>query len=223
MEKVLVLLSGGADSATLAAKLQSEGYDVHALTMFYQDVEYHSVEVEFARALARRLGITHTCVDMSPLIVLFYGASADFAFRHGNMDTRCSDHNHIVAPGSVELLHVLASSYALMHGIRRVFWTIHADDINYQDSIYDEASLLRYRAHLEALIHEMSHGEVTLELPFLHMRKADIMRMGMALGIDYEGETYSCSNGNDQHCGTCPQCILRNQALVEISAVEIAK
>lgn len=212
--KVLVLLSGGADSSTLAAKLQFEGREVHALTMLYTDPEYRSIEAEYAQAFARRLGITHTCVDMSALAVLFFGADKPYAFKHGNFDSMCKDHDHYVAPCSIEMLHVLAASYALMHNIPTVYWSIHQDDLAHQ--AYGGDDLRHYLSLIEQSVAIMSHGQVSFKLPFVDMHKVEVMALGISLGVDIENETYSCSEGEETPCGKCPQCLVRARALAEI-------
>lgn len=189
----LVLLSGGADSTTLVKKLLAEQHQLHALTVLFTAPGYRNREVDFAVDLCRRLDVQHTVLDMSALGVMFLGLETNYAFTPGgcgcdNPDDGKSDDlpppskpkstaaRVTASPMTTEMLHTAAAMYALTHNILDVYWAIHADDV--QNSKWSKETLLAYLASMEHTTQFLS-GNVKFHLPFIEMRKADVIALGI--------------------------------------------
>ncbi len=222
----VVLLSGGLDSATCLALAAREGFAVHALTFRYG--QRHQHEVEAARRIARAYGVArHVVVDIDLRV---FGGSALTDDHLAVPKDRPLDVPAAGAAEEVPVTYVPARntiflSYALAlaetAGARDVFLGVNALDYSgYPDCrpayvrAFERMANLATRAGVEAA----ARGEVALRLrtPLLELTKADIVRLGLSLGVDY-GATTSCYDpapGGDA-CGHCDACQLRLRGFAE--------
>ena len=212
MEKALVLLSGGLDSAvTLALAISRFGKDnVQGLSIYYG--QRHNKELECAKKLAAHYGVSTKELDLSSL---FY-------------DRNCSllqDSKQNVPSGSYAELHQdkpistyvpfrnglflsVAASLALQEGCSIIYYGIHADEG--AGNAYPDTSLAFHQA-MQASIAEGSGHQLRLEAPFVSNSKAEIVKKGMELNVPFE-LTWSCYNDQDHPCMHCPTCIDRQKA-----------
>lgn len=218
----VVLLSGGLDSATCLAIAMHEGHTVHALSFRYGQRHLH--EVEAARALASAYGVAHHVVVDIDLRV--FGGSALTADLPVPKDRDARE----LADGAVPITYVPARntiflSYALALaetvGAGTIFLGVNARDYSgYPDcrpeyvAAFERMANLATRAGVEAL----ARGEPAVRIcaPLLHRSKADIVRLGIALGVDY-GATTSCydPDSTGAACGHCDACLLRRRGFLE--------
>jgi 7-cyano-7-deazaguanine synthase len=237
----VVLLSGGLDSATCLALATREGFAVHALSFRYG--QRHEHEVEAARRIARRWGVArHVVVDIDLRV---FGGSAltdvHLAVPKDQPLDAAPAGDHVPGPNTagsaVPITYVPARntiflSYALAlaetTGARDVFLGVNALDYSgYPDcrpayvEAYERMANLATRAGVEAA----AHGDVALRLrtPLLHLTKAEIVRLGRSLGVDY-GETTSCYDPDitGAACGHCDACQLRLRGFAEAGAEDPA-
>ncbi len=218
----VVLLSGGLDSATCLAVAAREEQRVHALSFRYG--QRHAHEVDAARALAVAYGVArHVVIDIDLRV---FGGSALTADIPVPKDRPA----HAMADGEVPVTYVPARntiflSYALAlaetAGAGDVFVGVNALDYSgYPDcrpeyvAAFERMANLATRAGVEAL----ARGETALRLrtPLLHLTKAEIIRLGTALGVDYAATT-SCYDPDaaGAACGHCDACQLRRRGFEE--------
>jgi len=203
--KGVLILSGGVDSTTLLYKMHSDGYEVTALTFNY--AQRHKKEITYAKAIAKRLDITHHVVDLSSLACLL----GDSALLGGIEVPSChytkEAAKKTVVPNRNMIMLSVAAGYAEAHEIAEVFYAAHKNDSTiYPDCRPEFVQALRPAIRLATAWHP-----VDLRAPFVDMSKAEIVRMGLALRVPYE-LTWSCYRGEERPCRTCPTCIEREEA-----------
>jgi 7-cyano-7-deazaguanine synthase len=210
----VLLLSGGLDSYTAGAIAKSEGYDLFALTVRYGQV--HAREIEAARRVARALGAgRHIELDV-PLSV-FGGSSlvGDGPIPKDRMpDDGEIPSTYVPARNTVFL--ALAMAWAETVGAEAIVIGVNAIDYSgYPDC---RPEYLRAFEHLASLATKQGVEGHALEIraPLLTLSKADIIRRGVSLGLDY-GLTLSCYDPRPDGtpCGHCDSCTLRARGFAE--------
>ena len=211
--KAVVLLSGGLDSYTAAAIAKAEGYELYALTVRYGQV--HTGELTAARRIARTLAVRRhleLTVDLGSI-----GGSALTGGAPVPKDrvlTPAIPPTYVPARNTVLL--ALALGWAEVLGARDLFIGVNAVDYSgYPDcrpeylEAFERLAALATRAGVEGL-------PTRLHAPLLRSSKADIVRRGAALGLDY-GLTVTCYDPGpgDRPCGRCDSCRLRARGFEE--------
>ena len=115
--------------------------------------------------------------------------------------------------GNVLVLSI-ASTYALRIEAKKIFIALHADDA---DESYEYTS--EYMKQIGALFLSAAPRAATIEVPFIHMRKTEVFKRGIELGVDYSS-TWSCIRGSNKHCGECGACRARRRAFVMSGAAD---
>ena len=210
-----MLLSGGLDSYTAAAMVQADGFDLYALTVRYGQV--HDRERLAAQRVARALGVAShrkLSVDLSS-----FGGSAlvgDGAIPK-DRDLQAADIPATYVPARNTVFLALALAWAEVIGARDLVIGVNALDYSgYPDcrpafiEAFERLASLATRAGVEG-------AAFRVRAPLLRFSKADIIRRGTALGLDY-GLTHSCYDplpGGDP-CERCDSCRLRARGFAEV-------
>jgi 7-cyano-7-deazaguanine synthase len=215
-KKTVVLLSGGPDSAVAAYNAVSQGHEVHTLTLMSKSRGHNLVEVSYAERMAKHLKVPHETIDVSSLTSLF-SDRPNYKFAVGGARD-CLPEGQVVAPLSVEFMHMLACIYATSHGIDNFVWSIHRKDVD-EDLEWERDAMKAY----ETLISLRVGRPFTFEMPFLEMEKADVLKLGQELGVPYE-DTFSCfSSLENIHCGKCYKCHERRSQFALAGVPDLAK
>lgn len=205
----VLLLSGGLDSATVLAMMRHGGYRVHALSVAYG--QRHGTELAAAARVAQALGATDHLVmhvDMDAI-----GGSALTDSRIAVPEDTGGDQGVPVTyvPARNTIFLALALSYAERLGARHLFVGVNSVDYSgYPDcrpafiAAFEKLANLGTRA-----VDDGTH--FTVHAPLQAMGKAEIIKTGIALGVDY-GMTVSCYQADAQGraCGHCDACRLRS-------------
>jgi 7-cyano-7-deazaguanine synthase len=218
----VILLSGGLDSATSAAVALREGYELYALTVDYG--QRHRFEIQAARRLATTMKIQQqreVSIDLSQ-----FGGSAltDQIDVPKDRTTDEMDAGIPVTyvPARNTVLLSLALAMAEVLGAGTVFVGINAVDYSgYPDcrpefvAAFERLANLATKASVEGLLN------FSIRAPLLEMKKAEIIRLGTSLEVDY-GLTHTCYDPNDQgiSCGHCDACRLRLEGFKEAGLVD---
>ncbi len=212
----VVLLSGGMDSATLlhhVVKNLKRG-PVYALSYNYG--QRHSKELECARRQAELVGVaSHRVIDISFLGEVLKGASVLLPGGPPVPDLRKLDKSQLdqpptYVPNRNMILLAIAAAYAEANGICEVFYGAHAlDAYGYWDCTAE------FVERLNDVLALNRRTAVTIHAPFTGMKKAESLRLGLELGVDYS-LTWSCYRGQEKACGTCPTCVERLNAFHEL-------
>jgi 7-cyano-7-deazaguanine synthase len=217
----VLLLSGGLDSYTAGAIAKAEGYELYALTMRYGQV--HAREVEAARGVAKALAVArHLELDV-PLSAI--GGSAlvgDGAIpKDRAIDATGIPSTYVPARNTVFLS--LAMAWAEVVGAGVIAIGVNALDYSgYPDC---RPEYLAAFERLAALATKAGVEGQTLRIfaPLLQLSKADIIRRGISLGVDY-GLTLSCYDPqpDGRPCGRCDSCQLRARGFSDAGATDPA-
>ncbi len=212
----MVLLSGGVDSTTLLHFVKKElGVSpVHALSFLYG--QKHVKELDMACEQAKLAGAeTHEVIDISFMAAII--GSASVLTREGgevpDLDQIAeSDRSQppTYVPNRNMLFLSLAASYAESRGIPDLFYGAQAqDEYGYWDCTND------FLSAINAVLALNRDLPVMVKAPFIAMRKVDVLKKGLELGIDYS-RTWTCYRGDTSPCGTCPSCVERKTAFEEL-------
>jgi 7-cyano-7-deazaguanine synthase len=212
MPDAVVLLSGGLDSTTALAVARSRGFDCYALTVKYGQL--HEVELEAARRVAARAGVREHRVievDLAPL------AASALTRREIPVP---KDRVHIGAPGEIPVTYVPARNTVLLSLALAWAESLGAKDLVVGVNVLDASGYPDCRPEFvrafEALAQVATRsGGFTVHAPLIELTKADIIKLGASLGVDY-GLTHSCYDPiGDAACGRCDACALRRKGFAE--------
>ena len=203
--KAVLILSGGLDSTTLLYRMLDMDYEVEALTFNY--AQRHKKEIECASAIAKKLDVAHEVFDLSSLA----GLLGKSALLGGEEIPHChyteEAAKKTVVPNRNMIMLSIAAAYAEAGEIPELFYAAHKNDCTIYPDCRPEFVAALYPAILQATAWHPVH----LRAPFLDMSKAEIVRMGLGLGVPYS-LTWSCYRGERRPCRSCPTCREREEA-----------
>lgn len=221
MPDAVALLSGGLDSYTAAAIARAEGFRLFALTLRYG--QRHARELEAARAVAADLGVErHLELDVD--LSAFGGSSLTTDApvpKDRPVDTGGIPSTYVPARNTVFLALALAWAEAL--GAADIFIGVNALDYSgYPDCRPEFIEAFERLAYL-ATAQGVGGTRVRIHAPLQHLSKAEIIRTGAALGLDY-GLTHSCYDPGPggRPCGRCDSCTLRAAGFAATGIVDPA-
>jgi 7-cyano-7-deazaguanine synthase len=211
-KKAVVLLSGGLDSATTLAIARSEAFQCYALTCLYG--QRHELEVEAAKKVAHSLGaVEHRVVDID---LAQFGGSAlthtaiDVPKDRAELgDSAEIPQTYVPARNTVFLSYALA--WAEVLGAFDIFIGVNATDYSgYPDCRPEFVAAFEQTANLATAAAVQGKGRFHIHTPVIDMTKAEIIRTGTKLGVDYS-LTHSCYDPDEKgrSCGRCDSCRLR--------------
>jgi 7-cyano-7-deazaguanine synthase len=218
----VTLLSGGLDSATVAAMARRDGFDICALTVRYG--QRHHAEIDAARRVARRVGATrHVVTDID---LRQFGGSALTSDaevpKHRSDAERAAGIPITYVPARNTILLSLALAWAetldafdIYIGVNAVDYSGYPDCRPVYIRAYETMANLATRAAVEC------GNRLTIHAPLLDMTKAEIIRAGIELGVDY-AETSTCYDPADDGaaCGGCDACVLRRQGFADAGVAD---
>jgi 7-cyano-7-deazaguanine synthase len=213
MPGIVVLLSGGLDSYTAAAILKNDGYRLNALSVRYG--QRHVRELDAARGVAAALGVQRhleLSVDLSRI-----GGSALTSNIDVPKDRAIDDRIPVTyVPARNTVLLSLALAWAEALGITDIGIGANALDYSgYPDCRPEYMQAFEAMANL-ATKAGVEGARFLIRAPLMQMGKAEIIRRGLSLGLDYS-LTHSCYDPleNGQPCGRCDSCVLRAKGFAE--------
>jgi 7-cyano-7-deazaguanine synthase len=217
MKKAVVLLSGGLDSATAFAVAKSRGFDVFALSVDYG--QRHRAELERAAAVAKTLGAAeHRTVKLDLRAIGGSALTADVAVPK---DRSPDDMGHGIpvtyVPARNTILLGVALGYAETLGAFDIFIGANWIDYSgYPDCRPEFLSAFENLANLATKAGVEGAGKFRVHSPLLKMTKAEIIREGVKLGVDYS-LTLSCydPDSHGRACGRCDSCLLRKKGFAD--------
>jgi len=215
----VVLLSGGLDSATVAAIAASEGFAVNALSFDYG--QRHKWELEAARRVAQSLGVANHRIAKIDLRV--FGGSAltseievpkgraSAEMEHGIPITYVPARNTIFLSFGLAWAEVL-SAQDIFIGVNALDYSGYPDCRPEFIAAYENMANLATKAGVEGL------QKLKIHAPLIHLTKAQIIQRGIELGVDFS-LTSSCYDPDEggSPCGQCDSCFLRRKGFRENS------
>ena len=207
----VVLLSGGLDSATALAAARNDGFRCCALTVAYG--QRHAAELDAARRVAAALGAAEHRVF--PIDLRAFGGSALTADLPVPRDRSAEEMTAGIpvtyVPARNTVFLALALAWAETLGAFDLYIGVNAVDYSgYPDCRPEFVRAFEQLANLATKAGVEGKGRFHVHAPLIHLSKAEIIRLGRALGVDY-GLTHSCYDPSDDGtaCGRCDSCRIR--------------
>lgn len=213
----VVLLSGGMDSTTALAEAQADGFRPYALTFRYG--QRHAVEIEAARRVAKRAGVAdHVIADFD---LRTFGGSALTAAIDVPKDRALEEIGCGIPVTYVPARNTIFLSFALgwaeVLGASHIFIGINALDYSgYPDCRPEFLIAFERMANMATKAAIEGAQRIEIRAPLMHLSKADIVRRGIELGVDYS-LTITCYDPSEhgEACGRCDACALRLKGFAE--------
>lgn len=216
MKDAIVLLSGGLDSYTAAAIARAEGFRLNALTVRYGQT--HAREVEAARAVARSLGVQrHIELDLDLRAI---AASALTGATTVPKDRPLDEQipaTYVPARNTIFLSLALAwaetlGAHDIVIGVNALDYSGYPDCRPEYIEAFERLADLATKAGVEG-------ARFRIRTPLISLSKAEIIRRGLELGLDY-GLTHSCYDPlpDGRPCRHCDSCVLRAKGFAEAGA-----
>jgi 7-cyano-7-deazaguanine synthase len=217
-KRAVVLLSGGLDSATVLAVARDGGYRCHCLSFDYGQRHHH--ELRCAAAVAAALGAADHRVTRIDLRVLGGSAlTADLQVPKDRDDTQMASGvpvTYVPARNTIFLSYALA--WAEVLGAADIFIGVNAVDYSgYPDCRPAYIAAFEAMANLATKAAVEGRVRVTIHAPLIDLKKTQIIRRGLELGVDYS-LTHSCYDpaADGTACAHCDACLLRIRAFEQL-------
>ena len=209
MGKIIVLLSGGMDSATLLWLAKKEFNDVYVISFDYG--QKHKIELDFAKKLAKEAKVKkHFIVEVPHLKGIEGSALTDERVEVPSEDYPNQPPITTVPMRNLNFL-AIAASFADVYEIENIGIGIHSVDSPYPDCRAEFASAAEAAINASSIMVAKKKNRIRVYTPFLGMTKTDVLKLGLELGVPYE-KTYSCYKGTVPPCGECATCRQRQEA-----------
>jgi 7-cyano-7-deazaguanine synthase len=220
--RAVVLLSGGLDSATVLAIARQDGYDACALSFRYG--QRHTVELDAAARVASALGATRHVVADIDLRAFGGSALTDDSLavpHHRGAQDLGSDIPVTYVPARNTIFLSFALAWAETLGSADIFIGVNALDYSgYPDCRPEYIAAYEQMANLATKAGVEGRGRLKIHAPLIQLTKAEIIRRGLALGVDYS-ITHSCYDPVDgRACGSCDSCLLRQRGFAELGLAD---
>ncbi|MEO5588160.1 MAG: 7-cyano-7-deazaguanine synthase QueC [Gemmatimonadaceae bacterium] len=222
--KAVLLLSGGLDSTTLLALATSQGRAIHALSFRYG--QRHWAEISAARKIAERYGVVqHVVMDIDLRVFGGSALTADIDVPKDDEPGQAGAIPVTYVPARNTIFLSFALAWAEVLGAADIFIGVNALDYSgYPDcrpefiAAFERMARLATRAGVEA---SSGAPPVSIRTPLIDLTKAQIVQLGLSLGVDYSITT-SCYDPADDGsaCGHCDACQLRQRGFAEAGATD---
>ena len=216
----VVLISGGMDSSVLLHHVVRVAGErpVYALSFNYG--QRHSRELDCARWQAERAGVaSHQVIDIRFMGELLKDATSLVSAGADVPDLAVLSPEDLTQPPTYVpnrnmMLLSIAAAYAEARQVREIYYGAQAhDEYGYWDCTRD------FLQRMNATLALNRRDAVTIHAPFVDLAKADIVRRGRDMDVDF-AHTWSCYRGGELPCGTCPTCVERLKAFAEAGEVD---
>ncbi len=216
LPEAVLLLSGGLDSYTAGAIVAADGYALNALTIRYGQV--HAREVEAARAVAAALGVRrHIELDLDLRGIAASALTGASAVPKDRPIDATIPSTYVPARNTIFLSLALAWAETLgagdlVIGVNALDYSGYPDCRPDYIAAFEAMAALATKAGVEG-------GRLSIHTPLVSLSKADIIRRGLAMGLDY-GLTHSCYDPrpDGRPCSRCDSCMLRAMGFTEAGA-----
>jgi 7-cyano-7-deazaguanine synthase len=216
-KKAVILLSGGLDSTTILAYAIEQGYDVYGLSFSYG--QRHAIELQRATEIAKHYHVKEHKIAQIDLRLFGGSALTD--------DITVPKHSHVEDIGAaIPITYVPARNTIFLSFALAWAETLQAYDIfigvnavdysGYPDCRPEFINAFEAMANVATAYATQAEKRITIHTPLIHYTKAEIIAMGMTLGVDYS-KTISCYDPapDGTICGQCDSCLLRAKGFAD--------
>lgn len=206
MKDSVIIVSGGLDSITL---LYDKAETIALAISFDYGQNHAKKELPYAEYHCQKLGIPHITIPLTFMHQYFKSSLLEGAEAIPEGHYEEENMKSTVVPFRNGIMLAIATGIAESHELKRVYIANHGGD----HTIYPDCR----PEFIDAMDKATSAGtfvDVRVEAPYTNISKADIVRRGTAIGIDY-AKTWSCYKGSEIHCGKCGTCVERKEAFAD--------
>ncbi len=220
--KAIVLSSGGLDSTTAMAIAREEGYEIYSLSFRYG--QRHALELEAAQRVAKALGAKeHLVMDIDLARIGGSALTDDLDVPKARTDEEIRKGIPVTyVPGRNTIFLSYALAWAEVVGASDIFLGVNAVDYSgYPDCRPEYIKAFEHLANLATKTGAEGLTPIRIRVPLMRMTKAEIIRKGVKLGVDY-GMTHSCydPSADGKACGYCDSCLLRKKGFREAGVAD---
>jgi 7-cyano-7-deazaguanine synthase len=223
--KAIVLFSGGLDSTTTLAIAKNAGYDLFAISFNYG--QRHKVEIEKAKVIAEHMEVKeHRIINMD-LRQFGHSALTDSidvpTHREEEKISSSIPVTYVPARNTIFLSYALA--YAEVKKCENIFIGVNSVDYSgYPDCRPEFITAFETLANLATKTGVEGLSKVKIHTPLIKMTKAEIIKKGLNLGVNY-GLTHSCYSPSETElaCGVCDSCLLRLKGFKKVGVEDPLK
>ena len=216
LKKAVILYSGGLDSTTCLAIARAERYEPFAMSFAYG--QRHKAELRMAEENAKGMGaVEHLLVDFDLRKIGGSALTSDIQVPKSGVGSNIPV-TYVPARNTIFLSFALG--WAEVLGAFDIFIGVNALDYSgYPDCRPEYIAAFENMANLATKAAVEGAGRYTIHTPLIHLTKAEIIRKGLELGVDY-GKTHSCYDPTPDGlaCGRCDSCRLRLKGFAEAGA-----
>lgn len=216
-KKAVVLSSGGVDSTTAMAIAKAEGYEVYSLSFNYG--QRHALELEAAKRVAEALAAKeHLIIDLNLGKIGGSALTGGIGVPKGRNEEKMREEVPVTyVPARNTIFLSCALAWAEVVGASDIFIGVNAIDYSgYPDCRPEYVRAFETMANLALKASVEGKIKIRIQAPLIRMTKAEIIRKGLELGIDYR-LTHSCYDPSPEGmaCGQCDSCLLRKKGFRE--------
>ncbi|QDU93537.1 7-cyano-7-deazaguanine synthase QueC [Lignipirellula cremea] len=212
-EKVVVVLSGGMDSAVLLSHLAAQGHPLKAVSFNYG--QRHVRELDSAARLATAAGVEHTIADLRGLTPLFGANSlSDLSVPVPEGHYAEESMKLTIVPNRNMIMLASAIAWAISSQFDAVAYGAHSGD----HAIYPDCRP-EFADAMSAASLLCDWKPIRLMRPFVQFDKGQIVALGHDLKTPFE-LTWTCYQGGEKHCGKCGSCTERQEAFAQAGVVD---
>jgi len=199
--KMLILFSGGLDSAVLLHKYKE---DVGLAISFSYGAKNNAEEIKYAKHNCNILGIKHQVIDLD---LITMGIKSNMLTSGGDIPLGTEDSQVMIVPFRNGIMLAIAAGIAESNGLDTIAIASH-----YMGKDTPPDNKQSFRDAMSLAIKYGTHTEVSIFAPFINIYKRDIALIGKEIGFNF-ADSYSCYKGEEFHCGICEACLMRKEAL----------
>ena len=221
MKKAVILFSGGLDSTTCLAYAKHYGFDCYALSFNYG--QRHNAELNAAKKIAAHFNTKHKIFNLE---VNQFGGSAltDTSIIVPDYDDKNTHIPVTYVPARNTIFLSISLAWAEVLNAKDIFIGVsHVDYSGYPDCRPEYIKAFQDLANL-ATKFGVEEGGIKIHTPIIHLSKAETIKLGNSLGVDY-AMTVSCYKANEQGhaCGKCDSCMLRKKGFANAGTADVTR
>lgn len=221
MKKAVILFSGGLDSTTCLAYAQNLGFDCYALSFNYG--QRHSAELNAAKKIAAHFGAKHKIFNLE---VNQFGGSAltDTNLHVPDYEEKNTHIPITYVPARNTIFLSIALAWAEVLNAKDIFIGVSYIDYSYYPDCRPEYIKVFQDLVNLATKSGVEEGGIKIHTPIIHLSKAETIKLGHDLGVDYR-MTVSCYQANEKGhaCGKCDSCSLRKKGFAEAMIADVTR
>jgi 7-cyano-7-deazaguanine synthase len=212
-EKILLILSGGMDSFTLLHHALHQDLTVECIIFSYG--QRHIKEVKLAVNACQQNNLDYLEIKLDSIESIFSHSalvSSSLEVPHGSYKSETMQAT--IVPNRNMLFISYAIAYAISRGVEKVWYGAHAGD----HFIYPDCRP-EFLESMNNVAQKCHTTPITVQAPFLHLTKAEIVKLGLDINLDYS-QTWTCYEGQTLSCGKCGSCNERLEAFLINDSVD---